>query len=226
MALGEIAYLSPWIFAPLVIGLAEAWRKRRDERRLFLLCLALPPIVLFTLTPLWGARGLPHWTMPGWFFAFALMGAWVDDRATADRTLRRWAIVSSGLLAARRRTRRRAGRDRLAAAALAAAARRPTRRWRPSTGASFATRRRSSRRRPSFCRRTGRTQERSRSRSAPTCPCSSFPTIPAVGPMSRTERRLLGRDGVLVARPAEVAFGARGRGAERQGDRETPSSAR
>ena len=58
------------------------WRARfviwRDERRLFLLCLSLPPIVLFTVTPLWGGRGQPHWAMPGWFFAFALMGAWLD----------------------------------------------------------------------------------------------------------------------------------------------------
>ncbi len=99
MALGEIAYLSPWIFAPLVAGLASAWRHRRDERRLFLLCLSLPPIVLFTLTPLWGARGLPHWTMPGWFFAFALMGAWVGERQLDSHTLRRWAFASSGLLA-------------------------------------------------------------------------------------------------------------------------------
>ena len=100
MALGEVVYLSPWFFAPLLMGLGEAWRKRRDERRLFLLCLALPPIILFTVTPLWGARGFPHWTMPGWFFAFALMGAWANGRAVADRALRRWAFVSSGLLAA------------------------------------------------------------------------------------------------------------------------------
>ncbi len=100
VALGQIAYLSPWLFGPLLGGLAASWRKRSDERRLFLLCLALPPILLFTLTPLWGARGLPHWTMPGWFFAFALMGAWVDESAVADRTLRRWAFVSSALLAA------------------------------------------------------------------------------------------------------------------------------
>ena len=100
MALGQIAYLSPWIFAPLLAGLAAAWRKRTEERRLFLICLAAPPIILFTMTPLWGARGLPHWTMPGWFFAFALMGAWVDEKAVADRTLRQWAFVSSGLLAA------------------------------------------------------------------------------------------------------------------------------
>ena len=100
MALGQIAYLSPWLFAPLAMGLVDAWRKRADERRLFLLCLALPPVVVFTLTPLWGGRGQPHWTMPGWFFVFALMGAWVRDQSVADRTLRRWAYACAGLLAA------------------------------------------------------------------------------------------------------------------------------
>ena len=79
MALGEIAFLSPWIFAMLVAGLVSAFRRWRDDRYLFLLCLSLPPIVLFTLTPLWGGRGQPHWTMPGWFFAFPLLGAWVDQ---------------------------------------------------------------------------------------------------------------------------------------------------
>ena len=99
MALGEIAYLSPWIFGLLLAGLSSAWRRRRDEKRLFLLCLSLPPIVLFTLTPLWGARGLPHWAMPGWFFVFALMGAWVGEIQPAPRTLRRWAVASAALLA-------------------------------------------------------------------------------------------------------------------------------
>jgi hypothetical protein len=37
--------------------------------------------------------------MPGWFFAFPLMGAWLDERATDVRTLRRWACISSGALA-------------------------------------------------------------------------------------------------------------------------------
>ena len=100
MTLGEIAYLSPWLFVPLAAGVAWAWRDRRDEGNLFLLCLALPPIVVFTITPLWGARGLPHWTTPGWFFAFALMGAWVDQKAFSARTLSRSAFLSAGLLAA------------------------------------------------------------------------------------------------------------------------------
>ncbi|RBP17157.1 dolichyl-phosphate-mannose-protein mannosyltransferase [Roseiarcus fermentans] len=100
MALGEVAYLSPWLAAPLGLGLIAAWRKRADERRLFLLCLALPPIVVFTLTPLWGARGLPHWAMPGWFFVFALMGAWVEDAHVTDRALGRWGLACAGALAA------------------------------------------------------------------------------------------------------------------------------
>ena len=48
------------------------------------LCLALPPIVVFTLTPLWGARGLPHWPMPGWFFVYPLLGR-LARRACARR---------------------------------------------------------------------------------------------------------------------------------------------
>jgi hypothetical protein len=99
MALGEIVYLLPWIFAILVAALAEAWRDRADERKFFLFCLALPPIVLFTLTPLWGARGLPQWTMSGWFFAYPLLGARLDERAS-DAALRRSAVFSGGALAA------------------------------------------------------------------------------------------------------------------------------
>ncbi len=100
MVLGEVAFLSPWIFAPLVAGLASAFRQRADERRLFLLCLSLPPIALFTITPLWGGRGQPHWTMPGWFFAFPLMAVWLKQFGLSAGALRRWAVASSGLLAA------------------------------------------------------------------------------------------------------------------------------
>ena len=100
MILGEIAFLSPWIFAPLVGGLVNAARRWQDERYRFLLCLSLPAIILFTLTPLWGGRGQPHWAMPGWFFSFALMGAWVDEFGVSLGVLRRWAFLSSALLVA------------------------------------------------------------------------------------------------------------------------------
>src|SRR6202012_954926 len=96
----EIAFLSPWIFATLVAGMANAFRLWRDGRHLFLLCLSSPSIALFTLTPLWGGRGQPHWTMPGWFFTFLLMGAWVNELGVSVRALRRWAFLASALLAA------------------------------------------------------------------------------------------------------------------------------
>ena len=100
MALGQVAFLTPWIFAPLVAGMTSAFRHWRDDRRMFLLCLSLPPIVLFTLTPLWGGRGQPHWTMPGWFFAFPLLGAWAEELGLSVLALRRWAFFSSAALAA------------------------------------------------------------------------------------------------------------------------------
>jgi hypothetical protein len=99
MALGEIVWLAPWIFAPLLGALIVAARRARgDERRLFLLCLSLPPILAFTLTPLWGARGLPHWSMPGWFFVYPLLGAWLSEGWAKRAYLCRWAIASTALL--------------------------------------------------------------------------------------------------------------------------------
>ena len=96
MIVGQIAFLGPWIFLPLAGALVAALRRPfDDERRLFLLCLALPPILVFTLTPLWGARGLPHWPMPGWFFVFPLLGAWLGEAWAARFALKRWAIAIS-----------------------------------------------------------------------------------------------------------------------------------
>ena len=101
MAIGEIAFLSPWIAAPLLAALIDGvGRARRDERRLFLVCLALPTVVVFTLTPLWGAKGLPHWATPGWLFVYPLLGAWLSGSRAAAPSLRKWAIAAAALLAA------------------------------------------------------------------------------------------------------------------------------
>ena len=101
MAVGEIAFLSPWVAAPLVAALIDGTRRAAaDERRLFLICLALPPIVVFTLTPLWGARGLPHWPMSGWLFAYPLLGGWLAASRTAATKLRAWTIAAASALAA------------------------------------------------------------------------------------------------------------------------------
>ena len=99
-ALGQIAFLSPWLFIPLLAGLVSGMRAWRDRRRLFLLCLALPPIVVFSAMSLWVSKCQPHWPMPGWFFVFPLMGAWAADAAFSVRTLRRYAALSVAMLAA------------------------------------------------------------------------------------------------------------------------------
>ena len=80
MVLGQIIWVTPWIFVPLAAALLAATRLAlEDPRRLYLVCLALPPIVFFTLTPLWGSRGQPHWPMPGWFFVYPLLGVWLVE---------------------------------------------------------------------------------------------------------------------------------------------------
>ena len=99
MLAGEFAYLTPWIGAGLALSLAAALRaaRRGDDRALFCACLALPAILVFSLIPLWGSRGIPHWPMPGGFFAYPLLGRWLAPRD--PRTLRRWASGSAAFLA-------------------------------------------------------------------------------------------------------------------------------
>ena len=95
MLAGEAALLSPWVLVPLVASLVAAYRApRRDANRL-MLALSLPPIILFSLAPLWSARGLPHWPMPGWLFAFPLLGAWIETRRPRWFAPSKWAIGST-----------------------------------------------------------------------------------------------------------------------------------
>ena len=71
---GEFAYLTPWLAVPLAISLMRALRAGGRDPRAWLLALAaIGPIAVFTLATLWSS-GLPHWTMPGWLFAFPLFG--------------------------------------------------------------------------------------------------------------------------------------------------------
>ena len=65
--IGQAIWMLPWVFVPLVIASWRAWRAGPSApRSWYCLCLGLPTIALFTVTPLWGQLGLPHWQMPGW----------------------------------------------------------------------------------------------------------------------------------------------------------------
>jgi hypothetical protein len=98
---GQFLWLGPWVFVPMVIAAYNALRKgRSDERAWYCLCLAAPAILLFTLVPLWGDRGLPHWQMPGWLMLFPVVGEHIMREASERTRPRTWAISSAAVLVA------------------------------------------------------------------------------------------------------------------------------
>ncbi len=101
--LAQAGWLLPWVFVPLLAGALLAWRTARDARFWFLVALALPSIAVFTLLPMFGNLGLPHWAMPGWFFFMPLAGLHLSRLAEAGPRpaiwSRRAAIGSAALLA-------------------------------------------------------------------------------------------------------------------------------
>jgi len=101
-AAGQAVWILPWIFVPLAIAVWQALRTgRRQERSWYCLCLGLPTIAFFTINPLWGDRGLPHWPMSGWLMLYPVLGAYLDGLVAAKQTApRSWAIASAALLLA------------------------------------------------------------------------------------------------------------------------------
>jgi Dolichyl-phosphate-mannose-protein mannosyltransferase len=96
---GQFVWMLPWIFVPMVIAAYRALRQGRDaDRSWYCLCLAFPSIALFTLVPLWGDRGLPHWQMPGWLMLFPVLGNYLAREAAIRSRPRTWAITSAILL--------------------------------------------------------------------------------------------------------------------------------
>lgn len=97
MLAGQFVWLAPWIAVPLATIAAKDLLRLPDPRRLFLLALAAPTIVYFTLQSLWSGWALPHWPMPGWFFVFPLLGAWMVANPAASPSPRAWAAWSAAL---------------------------------------------------------------------------------------------------------------------------------
>ena len=97
---GQAIWMLPWIFVPMVMAAWHALRSGpRAERSWYCLCLALPTLAIFTLLPLRGHVGLPHWQMPGWLMLFPVLGEWAVRTVAAPR-LRRWGIASAVALVA------------------------------------------------------------------------------------------------------------------------------
>lgn len=96
---GQLLWLAPWLFVPMVIAAYQALRQGRTaDRSWFCLCLGIPTIALFTFVPLWGDRGLPHWQMPGWLMLFPILGKYIADEAAVRSRPWIWARASAATL--------------------------------------------------------------------------------------------------------------------------------
>jgi len=83
---GQALYLLPWVWLPLILCLVRAaLNGPAHERQWLLACLAIGPIVLFTLVAWTGTHTLPHWAAPGYLMLFPLLGRQVAKAFEAGR---------------------------------------------------------------------------------------------------------------------------------------------
>ncbi len=95
----QIALLSPWVGAPLVIALADAVRTPgASSASRFVLWLVAVPLALFLSMPFMGKTAIPHWFNSAWLFAFPLLGHSLAERSAG--WLRSWSLASAALTAA------------------------------------------------------------------------------------------------------------------------------
>jgi 4-amino-4-deoxy-L-arabinose transferase-like glycosyltransferase len=98
---GQMLYLLPWQGVPLAYVLGRAlWQGPAVQKSWFLALLAIGPVAAFTIASLW-THTLPHWSMPGWLFAFPLLGAPLASFArTRPRLLWYGTTLSAAILVA------------------------------------------------------------------------------------------------------------------------------
>ncbi len=96
---GQLLYLLPWIALGLLFALARAVRRGPpDETGWLFACLAVAPIMAFSLAGLW-TQILPHWPAVGWLFTVPLLGQLLAGiEWTRPRLPRRIATATAGFL--------------------------------------------------------------------------------------------------------------------------------
>ncbi len=85
--LGQAVWLGPWVMVPLLYAIVQAFGHgaRKDPEGWFLLCLAVLPIIVFTVIASWAPVGYHfHWQAPGWLMTLPLLGReaarWLAER--------------------------------------------------------------------------------------------------------------------------------------------------
>jgi 4-amino-4-deoxy-L-arabinose transferase-like glycosyltransferase len=95
---GAALYFLPWIWLPLVLCGVDALRRGPADRdRWLLLCLAAPPIVLFTVVSLW-SHVLFHWAAPGYLMLVPLLGAAIPRRLQGHPNIRLAAAATAAIV--------------------------------------------------------------------------------------------------------------------------------
>jgi 4-amino-4-deoxy-L-arabinose transferase-like glycosyltransferase len=95
---GEAAVLLPWIWAPLVVcGVVALRRGPHDRGRWLLVCLAAPPLIVFTTISLWG-KVLSHWAAPGYLMLIPLLGDAVARHWQSSRPVRMSVATTAGFV--------------------------------------------------------------------------------------------------------------------------------
>jgi hypothetical protein len=95
---GAAVFLLPWIWVPLVVcGFSALRRGPSDWEQWLLVCLAAPPLILFTVASLWG-NVLFHWAAPGYLMLVPLLGDAVARNWRMNRAVRVWLAATAGFV--------------------------------------------------------------------------------------------------------------------------------
>ena len=95
---GQASLIGVVVWVPLMVSYFGALRRGpADARSWFLCCVAIVPIILFTVMALWAPLGWHfHWQTPGYVFLFPLLGKAVAERMERnDRVTRIWLWITS-----------------------------------------------------------------------------------------------------------------------------------
>ncbi|WP_158258494.1 glycosyltransferase family 39 protein [Rhodopila globiformis] len=94
---GEALFVLPWIWLPMMLLFAGAFRRGAPWTHHLLAWLAAPPIVLFALVSAWSSqRVLFHWAAPGYLMLFPLLGETIA-RHLDRRWVRRMIVFTAAL---------------------------------------------------------------------------------------------------------------------------------